>query len=114
MPVTSDVQQHRPKLGPHLTGLCPDGPLVLNSDPQLIARKVGKKERESKPAAQAAVEKERKRLEAVPVWDTTQVYSWSALAANARKTGKRVLVGDLMQLCLKNTASSLMATPRKS
>ena len=55
------------------------------------------------PAAKAAVDKEWKKLETIPVWDLTKVRSNSEVIDEARTKGAKVHFASLMDIChLKN------------
>ena len=55
------------------------------------------------PAAKAAVDKEREKLENIPAWDLTKVRSTSEVIDEARTKGAKVYFASLMDIChLKN------------
>ena len=55
------------------------------------------------PAAKAAVDKEREKLEKIPAWDLTKVRNKSDVIDEARKEGRKVHFASLMDFChLKN------------
>ena len=64
----------------------------------MIARRVKAKEISEQPKAQDALNKEKVRLEAVPVWDVNNPVSWSAISAEARANGTKAFIGDIMPL----------------
>ena len=84
MPTEQPRQGHR-ELNPHGSWL----PLI----PACIARPVGRKEIATEPAAQAAVNKEWRRLVDRPVWDMNTVREWDDVANEARNNGKQVHFG---------------------
>ena len=51
------------------------------------------------PAAKAALEKEWKKLEDLKAWDLTKVREKADVQAEAKRTGKTIHFGNLMQLC---------------
>ena len=55
------------------------------------------------PAAKAAVDKEREKLEKIPAWDMTKVRNKSEVIDDAKTTGAKVHFASLMDIChLKN------------
>ena len=71
--------------------------------PLAVSRPVTKKEWESKPDGDAAksVKKEWKKLWDQRVWDPDSVQCWYKIAADARKSGKKVHMGALFALCVE-------------
>ena len=107
MPLVAEFERelvHRPKhMGAALLGLAPDGPLCnwAEAEEELtacIARRVYKKEIDAEPCAQAALQKERERLEAVPVWDLHNPVSWKEVSAEAIRNNTKAYIGDIMPL----------------
>ena len=89
MPVSQRKdKEHRPK----------DTDWSANFLPAMVHRKIGRAEVRQHPEAQNALDKERKKLEAIPVWDKDHPESWPDVARRARKAGKHVYVGNLMEL----------------
>ena len=66
-----------------------------------VARPVGKKEIKDTPAAQAALAKEWERLRKAGCWDEASVCEWDAVAAQARREGKKAHVGRIFELCVE-------------
>ena len=50
------------------------------------------------PAAKAAVDEEREKLEKIPAWDLTKVRSKSEVIDEARTKGAKVLFASLMDM----------------
>ena len=69
------------------------GPLAL------VARPVNKMEMLRTPAAEAAVAKEWERLRLAGAWDESSVQELTDLKASAKRTGKRVHIGRIFELC---------------
>ena len=74
--------KHRPKV--------PDHHFPFNA---LVARPVGKKEIQTTPAAQKALDTEWEKLVKAGVWDEQHPREWSDLSAEARKSDRTVHVG---------------------
>ena len=64
----------------------------------MVHRKVNKKEIDAQPAAQEALNRERRKLEAIPVWDIKNPRPWQEVAEEAKKNGTKVYVGNLSKL----------------
>ena len=52
------------------------------------------------PAAKAAVDKEREKLEKIPSWDKTKVRNNSDVIDEARKEGRKVHSASLMDIVI--------------
>ena len=90
-------------MGTSLLGIAPEGPLCNWADAEdsfaaCIARRVKQAEIDAKPDAQQALQKERDRLQAVPVWDLANPVSWREVSAKARAEGTKAFIGDIMPL----------------
>ena len=68
-----------------------------------VARPVSKKELRSNPKAKAAMDAEWAKLEEAGVWDM-EVKCWFEIAAEARRTGKKVHVGALFDICTEKNS----------
>ena len=72
--------------------------MILNA---LVARPVGPKEVSENPAAQASLDLEWNKLESKPAWWYNTVQEWEHVAAEARRTGEKVHVGKIFELCVE-------------
>ena len=123
MPVLEEFERelvHRPKcMGTALLGIAPDGPLCQWAEAEeqfhaCIARRVYQKEISEKPKAQEALQKERTRLEAIPVWDLNNPVSWAEVSAEARRNNKKAYIGDIMPLVYQKHAELEGESPLKT
>ena len=64
----------------------------------MVHRKANKAELRQQPAAQQALDQERRNLEAKDVWDFKNPVSWPEIAAKAREEEKHIYVGNLLEL----------------
>ena len=88
MPCVNTVPGHRNKIDTSL--------LFINA---CVARPVGKKEIETTPTAQKALDTEWKKLVDKGVWNETKAYEWSDLARTARNKNETIHVGRVFELC---------------
>ena len=72
--------------------------MILNA---LVARPVGPKEVGENPAAQASLDLEWNKLESKPAWWYNTVQEWEHVASEARRTGEKVHVGKIFELCVE-------------
>ena len=89
------LNSHRPH-NMSLLGIAPEGPLCTwaSAEEELtacIARCVRQNEINEQPAAREALNKERSRLEKVPVWDLHNPVSWKEVSAKARSNGTKAI-----------------------
>ena len=110
MPLVAELELsgsgHRPhSMAKALLGIAPDGPLCNWAEAEdaftaCIARRVHKAEIDSQPQASEALKREKERLEKVPVWDLHNPVSWGKVSADARRSGEKAFIGDIMSLVL--------------
>ena len=79
-----------------------------------VARPVSKKERQSNPKAQMAIQKEWDRLRDIGCWDESQVYEWSDLASWARDRKIDLHVGRIFDILVEKVLNCLRETLRAS
>jgi hypothetical protein len=78
-----------------------------------VARLVGRKEYESKPAAMEAMRKEWKRLWSKDVWDAKSVREWADVSAGARRKGHGVHMGRLFGIMVEKAAELPVGDPQR-
>ena len=104
MPVTKEtVHTHRQKTTDWAS----------NFHPAMVHRKVNKAEIRQKPTAQQALDTERKKFEAVPVWDKDNPKSWPEIAKQAINAGKHVYVGNWLELVTQRHSEFADGDPLK-
>ena len=67
----------------------------------LVARPVGKKEIRANPKAQQALDVEWEKLVKKKAWQYETVAEWKVIADKAKKTGKKVHVGKVFEICVE-------------
>ena len=67
----------------------------------LVARPVGKKEIRANPKAQQALDVEWDKLVKKKAWQYETVSEWKVIADRAKKTGKKVHVGKVFEICVE-------------
>ena len=82
--------------------------MILNA---LVARAVGPKEVSESPAAQASLDLEWNKLESTPAWWHNTGQEWEHVAAEARRTGQRVHVGKIFELCVEKGSDLEKGSP---
>ena len=68
----------------------------------LVARPVGKKEIRANPKAQQALNVEWEELVKKNAWKYETVSEWKVVADRAQRTGKKVHVGKVFEICVEN------------
>ena len=101
-----------------LLGIAPDGPLCHWAEAKdaftaCIARRVLKAEIDNQPKARDALRREKERLEKVPVWDLHNPVSWSKVSADARRSGEKAFIGDIMPLVYQKHSEIIGEDPLK-
>jgi hypothetical protein len=92
MPIIDHVIEHRPKLNPqHVYSAC-------------VARPVTRKEARENAKATAALDKEWNKLRNMQCWDETRVEEWSIVAARAKRTGNKVHIGRIFDICVEKNS----------
>ena len=81
--------------------------LFLNA---CVARPVNKEEIKQSPAAQKALDTEWAKLVLKQVWDESQGFEWSSIAAQARVKNETVHVGRVFENCTEKGQSFQMET----
>ena len=74
---------------------------ILGAIEACVARPVSQKERLESAGARASLDKAWSRLKKVDTWDEKGVREWSGVAAEARKTGTKVHVGRIFDICVE-------------
>ena len=67
----------------------------------LVARPVGKKEIRANPKAQQALDVEWEKLVKKNAWQYETVSEWKVIADKAKKSGKKVHVGKVFEICVE-------------
>ena len=67
----------------------------------LVARPVGPKEISEVPEAQKSLDVEWEKLEKKKAWDYSGVQEWETLSQKARKTGEKIHVGKVFEICVE-------------
>ena len=78
-----------------------------------VARPVSRKEVQKEAKAQAALNKEWRKLRALNTWDETAVREWSDVAAQAKKTGTKVHVGRIFDICVEKGSELAPTDPNR-
>ena len=76
-----------------------------------VARAVGKKEIESTPTAQRALDTEWKKLVDKKVWNETRCYEWPELARAARQRNETIHLGRVFELCTEKGSELDLGDP---
>ena len=84
--------EHRPKLCPqYMYSAC-------------VARPVTKQEARSNAKAMAALDKEWNKLRNMNCWDETLVEEWSVVASRAKRSGTKVHIGRIFDICVEKNS----------
>ena len=102
MPTKSVKDSHRQKIG--------DSDPIFNA---CVARPVGKAEIAKTPAAQAALDKEWKRLVDLKTWDENRVEEWGRVAARHRQSGTKAHIGRVFELCVEKGSEMAEGNPAR-
>ena len=86
---------------------------ILGAIEACVARLVFKKERLESAGARASLEKEWSRLRKIDTCTEQGVREWSGVAAEARKSGTKVHVGRILDICVEKGSELQIGDPAR-
>ena len=86
---------------------------ILGAIQACVARPVSKKEWLESAGARASLDKEWSRLRKIDTWNEKGVREWSDVAAEARRTGTKVHVGRIFDICVERGSELPLGDPAR-
>ena len=90
-----------------------DHHLILGAIEACVARPVSKKERLESAGARAFLGKEWSRLRTIDTWNEQGVREWFDVAAKARKSGTKVHVARIFDICVEKGSELPVGDPAR-